>query len=290
MDNHLAQVARIDKPSPERFHEEFVRRGRPVILTGIASEWPARSRWSPEFFANHFGSTPVEVEVQRERDPTKHFNEKEVIQTTLARYVELLPSESPKYYLNFASVMKRLPRLHQDVGSLDAYQPYHRDYPALVRRKMTLEPIFWFGPAGAFTPLHRDPNDNLLAQITGRKRLVLFSPEDTANLYSPWHENCTPRRCLGGYSPVDVDHPDLTRFPRYRQARGMEAILHPGEILFIPIYWWHHVTSLDVSIAVSYWWFHRLSNWHWSTAAWSSLPAALRCRVRQLRSGEGLRR
>ncbi|NOK00899.1 MULTISPECIES: cupin-like domain-containing protein [Myxococcus] len=281
MQNASNGIERIDNPTPEEFYREFVSKGRPVILTGIASTWPACGRWTPRFFADRFGDTPVQVEVQRRQDPTLHWGEKEVLQTTLARYVELLSSESPKYYLNFASVMAQLPELHRDVGSLDAYQVHHRPYPERVRRKLRLSPIFWFGPAGAFTSLHRDPSDNLLVQVLGRKRLTLFAPEDTPNLYAPWHENCSSGRCLGGYSPVNVAQPDLERFPRLSRARGVDVLLGPGEILFIPIHWWHYVSSVDVSISVSYWWFHRLSQWHWSTAAWVPLRSTLECQVRQ---------
>ncbi len=289
MGKQVDQIERVEGIDPERFHEDYVRRGVPVIITGVASTWQACGKWTPEYFAREFGDTPVQVEVQRSRDPRKHWNEKEVLDTTLAKYVELLPSESPKYYLNFASVMERLPALHADVGSLDAYQRHHRPYPAAVRRKLKLSPIFWFGPAGAFTTLHRDPSDNLLVQLFGRKRLSIFAPEDTPYLYAPWHDNCTANRCIGGYSPIDVDNPDLGRFPLFSRARRLDVTLSPGEMLFLPVHWWHFVTSIDVSISVSYWWFHRLSNWHWSTAAWMPLASAVGCRLRHLRGERAAR-
>lgn len=44
------------------------------------------------------------------------------------------------------------------------------------------------------------------------------------------------------------------RFPLYADAEYVEAILEPGDCLFIPRGWWHYVASLDVSCSVSFWW------------------------------------
>jgi ribosomal protein L16 Arg81 hydroxylase len=53
---------------------------------------------------------------------------------------------------------------------------------------------------------------------------------------------------------VDVEHPDYARFPRLREAEMFVAELDPGDVIYIPRGWWHHVRTLDLSIAVNFWW------------------------------------
>jgi lysine-specific demethylase 8 len=56
------------------------------------------------------------------------------------------------------------------------------------------------------------------------------------------------------FSPVNVEQPDLERFPLYRDATPIEFVLGPGEMLFLPTHWPHHVRSLDFSISMNFWW------------------------------------
>lgn len=55
---------------------------------------------------------------------------------------------------------------------------------------------------------------------------------------------------------VDFERPDQSRFSKFREARGMEAVVGPGEVLYIPIYWWHHVESImrgGYTVSVNFW-------------------------------------
>ena len=86
--------------------------------------------------------------------------------------------------------------------------------------------------------------DNLLVQVTGRKRVVLFSPQEVNNLY-----------LSGDKSRVlDIDTPDLTAYPRFAHATRHECLLKAGDVLFIPALWFHNVVSLDFSVAVNLFW------------------------------------
>ena len=57
----------------------------------------------------------------------------------------------------------------------------------------------------------------------------------------------------GNVSNVDVEHPDLARFPLFAKARHFDAILGPGDALFIPKGWWHYVRALTPSFSVNFW-------------------------------------
>lgn len=111
-------------------------------------------------------------------------------------------------------------------------------------------PRLWLGGA-VHTRTHNDRDHNLACVIAGRRRFVLFPPDQLSNLYIGPPDNPPP------LSLVDPEAPDLARFPRYAEAiaAARVAFLEPGEALFMPRYWWHHVTSLDpYNAMVNYWW------------------------------------
>jgi tRNA wybutosine-synthesizing protein 4 len=90
---------------------------------------------------------------------------------------------------------------------------------------------------------HYDTLDNVLCQIVGRKRVVVFPPSQYTNLYME-----------GSSSRVtNIDAPDLDRFPRFAMAmqHAAEFILTPGDMLVIPAMWLHHVTAIDACISVN---------------------------------------
>jgi hypothetical protein len=111
-------------------------------------------------------------------------------------------------------------------------------------------PLLWLG-GRVRTQIHHDRDHNLACVLAGRRRFVLFPPEQVANLYIGPIDNPPP------LSLVDLDAPDFQRFPRFADAlqAAQVAELEPGDALFMPKHWWHHVTSRDAYNAmVNYWW------------------------------------
>lgn len=101
---------------------------------------------------------------------------------------------------------------------------------------------------------HNDFPDNLACCAVGRRRFTLFPPDQFANLYLGPIDNTPAGRTV---SLVDFDAPDLAAHPRFAeamaQARTVE--LDPGDAVFIPSMWWHHVEGLEpFNILVNYWW------------------------------------
>lgn len=91
---------------------------------------------------------------------------------------------------------------------------------------------------------HYDVMDNLLVQVVGRKRVVLFPPSAVEDLYLKGDKSLV----------VDIDNPDVDKFPRFPQAQRFECEMSPGDVLFIPALWFHNVTSIDYSVAVNSFW------------------------------------
>lgn len=113
----------------------------------------------------------------------------------------------------------------------------------------------WVGPGGHTSCLHYDPMDGLLMQLHGAKKVLLFPPAQTYNLYPiPLYKPLRYGLALRAvYSQVYPDRPDLDAFPKFARAQpyAIEIILNPGDILFLPAGWWHEVTSLGDGVVCS---------------------------------------
>jgi mannose-6-phosphate isomerase-like protein (cupin superfamily) len=116
-----------------------------------------------------------------------------------------------------------------------------------------VEPRIWIGNR-VVTATHHDMVSNVAVVVAGRRRFTLFPPEQVASLYIGPFE-FTPAGTPA--SLVDPEAPDLDRFPLAAEAlkHARTAELEPGDAIYIPHMWWHHVRSLDeLSILVNYWW------------------------------------
>jgi hypothetical protein len=233
---------RVDKRSGvsrDEFIERYVRGCRPVVLTDLARDWPAMQRWSPHDLKQRFGHLEVEIQTGRDADPNYEQNKLSLRRTQrLGDFVDRVLAGGPTndYYMTANNEALRRPEfapLLADIGTL----PDFCDAAQLPRLSS-----FWFGPAGTVTPLHHDTVMLLHTQIVGRKRWRFVSPLETPKLYN----------YNGVFSPVDVDKPDLARYPLFAQAQVLEVVVEPGETVFLPLAWWHQVTSLDVSLSFSF--------------------------------------
>ena len=107
---------------------------------------------------------------------------------------------------------------------------------------------------GARSILHFDQYDNLFIQISGSKRFRFYEPQQTQSVYPyPIHHPLDTR------AQVDLEQPDYAAFPKLRGARSVEIVLHPGQMLFLPCYWWHEVLTEpatqrgELCVSVNFW-------------------------------------
>ncbi|RBC88673.1 cupin-like domain-containing protein, partial [Xanthomonas oryzae pv. oryzae] len=149
--------------------------------------------------------------------------------------------QPPTYYLASLPVDANLPGLRAH-NNLD-----------VAANGSPVQPSIWIGNR-VIASCHYDALDNLACCVVGQRRFTLFPPEQVAHLY-PGPLDPTP----GGQvvSMVDFATPDLQRFPRFIDAlpHARSVVLEPGDALFIPSMWWHHVESLHpFNVLVNYWW------------------------------------
>ena len=109
--------------------------------------------------------------------------------------------------------------------------------------------LLLIGEKNNVTPVHYDEQENLFSQIQGEKRVFLFDPEQFECLYPYPTFHPHDRQ-----SQVNLRNPDFDKFPNLANVKGYYTVLKPGDVLYIPMYWWHHVESAsDVTISVTFW-------------------------------------
>ncbi len=232
-------VERRSNLSRQEFLEQFYAKNTPVILTNALKNWKALQLWSPEYLKQNYGQALVEIQANRNGDPEYEINvEKHRKSVLLQDYVDWVVrgGESNDYYMVANNGNLDREEMKGLLNDIEVFPEYLN--PEETQRRI----FFWFGPSGTVTPLHHDPVNLMLAQVLGRKRVQLIPPTQTPFLYNQ----------VGVFSKVDPENPDYTKYPLFKNVKPIEFILQPGEVIFIPVGWWHHIKALDISISVSF--------------------------------------
>jgi Cupin-like domain len=234
------QIERVKQPSPEEFHQCYDIPMKPVVITDALSGWKALSIWNHKWFKQEYGAIVVSLSV----NPRHTFR---ALEMKLADYIDRILSGTDKLLYMDQCPIEKFPGLGN-----------YFQIPAYCHSERTLEANLWVGPAGTILGFHKDNHNpyaivnNIFVQIRGRKHIVLASPDQDAFMYQRapeegayWHSHI--------YDPDNIDY---SQYPLFREATLLETVIHPGEILFIPGNYWHHVRALDKSISISFWWQH----------------------------------
>jgi hypothetical protein len=278
-------IERAHSLDPEMFYQRYLSGvGKPVVVTDALKTWNAVKKWDFEMFKSLYGSETVVVSLWSNEKYRKVIKLRDYIE-----YLDAAGGRLPGFWID--SVMK-LPceepaELAGQLLYLTSWRAYNLHPELLGDVKLSPECIDdWFpllpqafrdaldnatryfsaglliGPAGSQATLHRDylHSHAYLALIRGRKKCTLFSPGDSSALYE---------------GDVDLDQPDIRRFPLFRHATAFECILEPGEMLFIPCGWWHHVVAIEKSITVNYNFFNRVNFRAYLTDLLQQLPAII---------------
>jgi hypothetical protein len=227
------------------FVAEYLSGTEPVLVSDGLADWPAMRRWSPVSLATATqGKVDVAVSLTgafryapdgSALDADSQFIVPGIPFNDAAALILDEAPGNPKYYISQQDVRGRLPALLPDLS----FPPVSE--PARIN--------LWFGSAGTVTPLHFDLSNNLYAQIFGSKRFTLFSPQETQYLH-PFPAGSR----LQNLSHIDLENPDSEQRASLQKARPTTLTIEPGQLLFLPAFWWHHVRSNGISISVSQWW------------------------------------
>jgi hypothetical protein len=250
-------IERLRNVDRETFHRDVVPRGEPVVLEGLVRDWPAvrRSSGSPEAACAYLAGLDSGVEGDAVLVPAgldgRMFYEPDLSAFNFARRslsVSAVLQQMVRYshFDSPPSVALQCAHVSDCLPGFEAANP-------MPLMDAAVRPRLWLGNA-FLTPAHIDELDNLACVVAGHRRFTLFPPEQVRNLYiGP--VDFTPAGAP--VSLVSLKSPDFERFPRFREALAAARVaeLEPGDALFIPAVWWHHVESFDVvNVLINYWW------------------------------------
>jgi hypothetical protein len=250
----LAEFHGVDA---QGFATQVLPRGEPAVLRGLVRDWPAvrRALESPEAICRYLlafdRGAPVDALLMPPEVGGRIFYSPDLQGFNYAR--KRVP---------ISTVVEQVVRYsHFPVAPAVAAQsaPVHECLPGFERENVlplldpSVRPRIWLGNR-VTTPAHFDQSSNIACVVAGRRRFTLFPPGQVDNLYiGPLDFAPTPTPI----SLVDFKSPDFARFPRFREALAQARVaeLEPGDAIYIPPLWWHHVESLaELNILVNYWW------------------------------------
>lgn len=242
-------------PIDAKEFQQIRRLGRPAVLRGLASAWPAvqAARQSDDELVAYLkrfpGSRPGAILGPPEIGGRFFYNDDltdlnfQRGPTDFGRFLDRLLQDRDEAAPFAIAVQSEL--VSQLLPGFEAENRIEllRDVP----------PRAWMGNRIQVAP-HYDLQENIGVVVAGRRRFTLFPPEQLPNLY-PGPFELTPAGTP--VSMVDPHRPDLERYPRFAEAMkaAERAELAPGDAIYIPYHWWHGVDSLEpVNLFINYWW------------------------------------
>ena len=239
------------------FHDELVPASQPVVIRSLVNDWPAVDQCaaSPtatcEYLGQYASDDPVHTLAAPPDAGGRFFYNDDLSSVNFKHgqfqlrqvLAELLASADDATAHSIAvqalSIRSTMPNFEKEnlISLLD----------------VTIAPSMWISNRGKVAP-HFDEDRNLACVVAGRRKFMLFPPDQIGNLY------IGPVLTTPGGVPislVDVWNPDLVEYPRFADALAVAqvATLEPGDAIFIPSLWWHGVQSLEsINVLVNYWW------------------------------------
>jgi lysine-specific demethylase 8 len=253
MKTHAVEsILRINNPNKKQISKMW-KQYQPFIIENVATHWDACNKWSNNYLREHCGDNIVPIQARDKDflDNYKNFASSDgfynIKEMKFSEYVDYIENKvngkknnyDLEFYLAEGLFEERFPEIVEDVN-----------YPEYLNRKPFVQ--FWYGCSSknytATTPLHFDGMHNLFVQIRGRKKILLFPPSNYLSFYPPIEDSTG----FAHHSKVLPHLLDLELFPKFPWQERMEIVLLPGEILYIPAFWWHHVTAVDENISLSF--------------------------------------
>jgi len=236
---HLKPVATFDTISPETFKKEFYEPGTPVVIKNLAKEWPAYNKWNWEYFKELVGDKKVPLYNNVKSDAYTPINTADDYKT-FGEYIDMIKAGPAAWRIFLFNIFDHAPQLIKDFT-----WPEH-----LMKGYVKKYPMLFTGGATSITHMHFDIDLSHImhTQFAGRKRVLMFPYKEQHKLYRKPFEVLSLADFSNYYVEGKVDY---EKFPALKLAEGFDFILEPGDTLFMPAGYWHHMEYLDSGFAMS---------------------------------------
>lgn len=236
----LKPVPTFDSLSPAVFKKDFYEPGQPVVIKNLAKEWPAYNKWSWDYFKSLVGDKKVPLYNNVKSDAYTPINTADDYKT-FGEYIDMIKAGPAAWRIFLFNIFDHAPQLIKDfTWPENMMKGFIKKYPMLFT-----------GGQGSITHMHFDIDLShiLHTQFGGRKRVLMFPFEEQHKLYRKPFEVLS----LADFSKYYEQNgsPDYEKFPALKLAEGFDFILEPGDTLFMPAGYWHHMEYLDSGFAMS---------------------------------------
>lgn len=236
----LQPVDTFDDISAENFKKNYYEQLRPVVIKSLAKSWPAYQKWNWQYFKDIVGDKKVALYNNIKSDAYTPINTADDYKT-FGEYVDMISKGPAAWRIFLFNIFDHAPQL---IG--DFTWPEH-----LMKGFVKKYPMLFTGGATSITHMHFDIDLShiLHTQFAGRKRVLLFEYGEKDKLYRKPFEVLS----LADFSNYADGNgrPDYNKFPALKYAKGYDVILNPGDTLFMPAGYWHHMEYIDSGFAMS---------------------------------------
>lgn len=226
----MKEVERVSSLSGEDFEHDYLVPGHPVVIENYFQTLPS-SKWNLQYLLENVPDNEVNVRGQTDSQAYKLGKSYTLRKTTLSEYVRDLQDGNYKgrsSYMAVQNISKVFPQLVDECVMPKYIGKPHNG------------PFLWIAHKGHYEFCHFDPDEGMLMMIEGEKEIKMFCSSDLLKLYP----NALGSKGKTIQSQVDCNEPDYSRFPDFKDTICYHCNLHAGEMLYIPAFWWHQVTSV----------------------------------------------
>jgi hypothetical protein len=259
MDQRMpAAIDEISADGHALTQSDLTARGSPLVIRGLCDNWPVvmAARESDTAFAKYLASFDSGVEVDTllmapEEGGVIGYNA--AMDGFNYRHFRVTVTEVLRRLATYSRREEPTPGVALQSALIPACLPGFGQHHRLAALQEAIEPRLWIGNR-VTTPAHFDASHNLAVVVCGRRRFTLFAPQQVCNLYIGPLDFAPTGAAI---SMARLDRPDDPRFPRLQQAleQSLVSELEPGDAIYMPPLWWHHVASLErLNALVNYWW------------------------------------
>ena len=242
---------------PHALPDDLLASNEPVVLRGLVASWPmvqaavASEQGADQYLRKFYRDASVVAFLGAPDIEGRFFYNEELSGFNFcpvrARLDQIL-GELADHRADLAP-----PAIYVGSTTVDACLPGFREQNDVALNGRDALASIWIGNQTRIAA-HYDLPDNLACVAAGRRRFTLFPPNQLRNLYIGPLDFTPAGQAI---SLVDFRRPDLARFPKFAEAMAQAQVaeLGPGDAIFIPSMWWHHIEALDpFNVLVNYWW------------------------------------
>lgn len=236
----LQPVDIVQNISNSEFKSKYYQPQKPLVITDLAKQWPAYKKWNWDYFKEIVGDKKVGLYNNIKSDAYTPINKADDYKT-FGEYIDMIQKGPAAWRIFLFNIFDHAPQLIEDFT-----WPEH-----LMKGFVKKYPMLFTGGQSSITHMHFDIDLShiLHTQFAGRKRVLLFEYEEQYKLYRKPFEVLS----LADFSNYSQGNgnPDYGKFPALKYATGYDLILNPGDTLFMPAGYWHHMEYIDAGFAMS---------------------------------------